>query len=89
MLINLTNSTGSSVTRIARVRTNLGSDSSSKLVYDNTHGSTIGSYWLASANTPTSFGNGVLWTITTDASVNASSPGSDPVNSIVYREDSA
>ncbi len=87
VLMNITNSTNSSVTRIARMRSNLGSDGASRLVYDNNRGATIGSYWTYSANT--SFGSGVLWTITTDQLANASAVGSDPVMSFVFGETGA
>ncbi len=87
VLMNITNSTNSSVTRIARMRSNLGSDGSSRLVYDSNRGATIGSYWTYSANT--SFGSGVLWTITTDQAASASATGSDPVMSFVFGEASA
>jgi hypothetical protein len=86
MLINVTNSSPSSISRKIRFRSNLGSDGGSRLVYDSNR-QTIGSYWTATSNT--SFGNGVLWTITTDATANASSVGSDPVMSFVYGESGA
>jgi hypothetical protein len=89
ILINLTNASAGSITRKIRFRSNLGSDGSSRLVYDSNR-TTIGSYWTASSSISFASNSSIpLWTITTDASAVGTSIGTDPVMSFVYGEPNA
>jgi len=81
VLVQLDNTTGSSITRTIRLRSGLGCDGSCFMKYHSSAGSTLSNYYV----NPTPFTTNSFWTITSDNSGTSSTGlGSDPIVSFAY-----
>lgn len=81
ILVQLDNTTGSSITRTVRLRNGLGCDGGCYLKYQSNNGSTLGNYYVS----PTAYTTNAYWTITSDNSgISSSGLGSDPIVSYAY-----
>ena len=82
MLVQIDNTTVSSITKQVRIRTNLGSDGSSYLKYQSSGGATLANYYSYSG---TSYTSTSTWFITSDnAGVVNTGTGLDPVASFAF-----
>jgi len=81
MLVQLDNTTGSSITRTIRLRSGLGCDGGCFMKYHSSAGPTLANYYV----NPTPFTTNSFWTITSDNSGTSSTGlGSDPIVSFAY-----